>query len=76
MAKPRAHYELHRDPADSVFIYLVIETGAEYLVSRDRDLLDLCADADFSAVFPGLKIVDPSQFLKAVRATLDICAEL
>jgi predicted nucleic acid-binding protein len=42
--------------------------NARYLVSRDKDLLDLMSDGAFVASFPRLQIVDPPTFLSAVRA--------
>ncbi len=62
-------YELDRDPTDALFINLSIATNADFLVSRDKDLLYLSGDANFVANYPNLKIVDPYEFLVAVRAT-------
>jgi 23S rRNA G2069 N7-methylase RlmK/C1962 C5-methylase RlmI len=33
---------------------------------RDKDLLDLMADADFRERFPDLVILDPAAFLRAI----------
>lgn len=60
-----------RDPDDEPYINLAIETKADYLVSRDNDLLDLMTDftdeaKDFRQRFRGLKIVDPNEFLRIV----------
>ncbi|MCC6452021.1 MAG: putative toxin-antitoxin system toxin component, PIN family [Acidobacteria bacterium] len=62
-------FELERDPCDALFIDLAIATNADFLVSRDKDLLDLSADEYLAAKHPKLKIVDPYEFLVAVRET-------
>ena len=62
-------FELDRDPNDAFLIDLSIATNADFLVSRDKDLLVLSGDDNFVAKYPNLKIVDPYEFLVAVRAT-------
>ena len=57
-----------RDIDDAKFLDLAIATGAEFLVTRDRDLLDLCKESAFMERFPDLNIVTPVGFLEAVRA--------
>jgi putative PIN family toxin of toxin-antitoxin system len=57
-----------RDPKDERYVNLAVEAGAEYLVSRDKDLLDLmdpsqAEGADFQRRFPSLLILDPVRFL-------------
>lgn len=52
-----------RDPDDEPYINLAVAVGAAYLVSRDKDLLELMKDADFRARFPDLTILDPVEFL-------------
>ena len=64
---PRQIFHLDRDVSDEIFLNLAIETGADFLVSRDRDLLDLRDDPKFSSQFSRLKIVSPVGFLEAVR---------
>lgn len=66
---PKRIFVFERDPADEIFINLALQNNADYLVSRDRDLLDLRSDSAFSSQFPNLKIVTPVEFLKIVRAT-------
>ncbi len=61
-------FTLPRDPKDEPYINLAIATQAEFLVSRDRDLLDLMTDADFRRRFPALQIVDPATFLRTIRS--------
>jgi putative PIN family toxin of toxin-antitoxin system len=61
-------YSLERDPKDSKYINLAVASGAAYLVTRDKDLLDLMdqasSDGDqFRLRFPNLRIVDPREFV-------------
>lgn len=58
-----------RDVNDEPYLNLAIEVQADYLISRDNDLLDLMnpgtADGDeLHERFPSLKILDPVAFLK------------
>lgn len=61
-------FELDRDPDDAFLIDLSIATSADFLVFRDKDLLELSNDESFVAKYPNLKIVDPYEFLVQVRA--------
>jgi uncharacterized protein len=61
--------EYERDPDDEPVLNLAIEAAAQYLVTRDNDLLDLMkekssAGKTFRARFPDLTILDPSGFLQ------------
>jgi predicted nucleic acid-binding protein len=47
-------------------INLAIEVSATFLISRDKDLLDLIGDPDFRQRFPHLTILDPPAFLRAL----------
>lgn len=58
-----------RDRADMDYIAAAIETKAGYLVSRDQDLLVLDGHEELSAVAPGLRVVDPANFLRLVDPT-------
>ena len=62
----RRIYKFERDRTDEIFINLALTWGADYLVSRDKDLLDLRLDSEFSSQFPELRIVTPVGFLKVV----------
>jgi predicted nucleic acid-binding protein len=65
-------FELPRDPDDEPYLNLAIESNARFLVTRDRDLLDLMRwdtkqGRDFQSLFPELKILDPVVFLKEIE---------
>jgi predicted nucleic acid-binding protein len=67
-------FELPRDPADEPYLNLAIEAEARFLVTRDRDLLDLMRwdtkeGRDFQSRFRELKILDPVAFLKEIEAS-------
>lgn len=61
-------YALPRDPKDERYLNVAMAANAEFLVSRDLDLLDLMKDAAFRRQFPGLTILDPTAFLKVMAA--------
>jgi putative PIN family toxin of toxin-antitoxin system len=68
-------FPYERDPKDEPYINLAIATAANYLVSRDTDLLDLTEQDNADGVrlrscAPQLQIVDPGTFLADVRRTL------
>lgn len=69
-------FKYSRDPKDEKYINLAIEIQADYIVSRDRDLLDLMTDVsvegkEFRQKLRPLKIVEPIEFLK-IPATKDL----
>lgn len=64
-------YSLPRDPKDERYLNVAIASNAEFLVSRDLDLLDLMKDTTFRQQFPCLTILDPVAFLK-VMANRDL----
>lgn len=49
-----------RDPNDDVIIACAIAASAEYLVTRDKDLLSL-------SVHEGIRIITPEAFLQVLR---------
>lgn len=59
---------LDRDPKDEPYINLALASGARYLASRDKDLLDLMDDEDFRRRFPDLTILDPASLLRDIGA--------
>lgn len=61
-----------RDIDDIPYINLAIEAEADYIVSRDKDLLDLMTDftdeaKEFRQRFRPLKIVEPLEFLQIIE---------
>lgn len=65
------HFLYQRDPKDSKYINLAVEAEAEYLVSRDKDLLDLMTGhtnecKDFRRRFRPLKVIEIVEFLRMV----------
>ena len=64
-------FKYSRDPKDEKYINLAIEAEADYLISHDRDLLDLMTGIDdeckqFRQRFRHLKIIQPVDFLNIV----------
>ncbi len=65
-------FRLDRDPKDEKYVNLAIATKADFLVTRDKDLLDLKKPG--SPLIPilqqlevGFKIVDPFEMLSHLR---------
>jgi predicted nucleic acid-binding protein len=61
-------YEYPRDPKDQPYINLAITADADYLTSRDKDLLELMNDRDFTARFPTTRVVDPVSLLREIES--------
>lgn len=53
--------EVVRDPDDNKIIEAAIEGKASYIVTRDKDLLDL-------EKYEGIKMKSPEEFIKVLRA--------
>jgi len=65
------HFTYSRDPKDEKYLNLAVEIQAAYLVSRDKDLLDLMTGysdecKDFRHRFRPLKVIEPVEFLKTI----------
>lgn len=65
-------FDLPRDAHDEPYLDLAVAAFAEYLVTRDNDLLDLMKSGDpigqsFRARFPSLRVMDPVEFLRALN---------
>lgn len=65
-------FELPRDPDDEIYINLAVQAEADFLVSRDNDLLDLMIaynteSKEFRQKFRPLRIVEPIEFLRIVH---------
>jgi putative PIN family toxin of toxin-antitoxin system len=63
-----ASYSLPRDPDDEPYLNLALAVDADYLVTRDNDLIDLMQDATFRAQYPRLTILNPVALLQILRA--------
>jgi putative PIN family toxin of toxin-antitoxin system len=59
-----AVFTLARDPDDEPYLNLAIAVSADYLVTRDNDMLELMEDAAFRAQYPKLTILDPVALLR------------
>lgn len=64
-------FEFRRDPKDARYIDLAIDVGADYVVTWDRDLLDLMTGIDneskeFRQRYRPLQIVDPAGLIEIV----------
>jgi putative PIN family toxin of toxin-antitoxin system len=62
-----------RDPDDEPYLNLAIAAGAAYLVSRDKDLLDLQgvlseSGQELRKYLPQLTILDPTAFLQLLTS--------
>jgi putative PIN family toxin of toxin-antitoxin system len=57
-----------RDPKDEPYINLAIAADADYLTSRDKDLLDLMQDPDFTTRFPRIRVLDPVSLLNEIES--------
>jgi uncharacterized protein len=65
-----------RDPDDAHYVDLALAADATFIVSRDRDLLDLSdlkheASRQFVARFPQLRLIDPPAFLRLIPLEWD-----
>lgn len=56
--------QVSRDPRDDYLLVLAVFHAVDFVVTRDRDLLDLEEVA-------GVQIVDPVSFLKVIHSTED-----
>ncbi len=63
---------LERDHKDEPFLDLAVESSATYLVTRDKDMLDLMAQPDFTARYPGLKILGPVALLRELAPPIKL----
>jgi len=63
---PPRRIEFPRDPEDEPVLNLAVQVGADFILSRDRDLLDLAGDPLLRCQFPTLRILDPVTFLQEI----------
>lgn len=69
LKKVPAYFELTRDPKDEKYINLAVKAEADYIITRDKDLLDLMTGIDveskeFRQRLRPLRIIEPIKFLK------------
>jgi uncharacterized protein len=67
-------FSYSRDEDDEPYINLAVEAGADFIISRDRDLLDLMTGhstecKEFRQRFRTLRVVEPVEFLKLLEKT-------
>ena len=67
-------FRFERDPKDAPYLNLAIAAEADYLVTRDRDLLHLMIGhtaecKEFRQRFRKIKIIKPEDFMRAVEET-------
>ncbi len=72
-------FRFSRDPDDEPYINLAIAAKADYIVSRDSDLLSLMTDhtdeaKEFRQKYRHITIVDPVEFLSITRE-IDLALE-
>ncbi len=65
-------FQYLRDIDDIPYINLAVEAEADYIVSRDGDLLDLMTDftdeaKEFRQRFRPLKVIEPREFLQIIE---------
>jgi putative PIN family toxin of toxin-antitoxin system len=62
----RPYLQCPRDPDDEPFLNLAIQEQVDYLVTRDKDLLDLSGSRDFRLLYPYMRVVDPVTFVREI----------
>jgi putative PIN family toxin of toxin-antitoxin system len=63
-----ALYSLARDPDDEPYLNLALAADADYLVTWDKDLLDLMQDEGFRTRYPQLTILTPVALLQVLTS--------
>ena len=58
------YVEYPRDPNDESILNLAIQQKVDFLVSRDKDILDLGQSADFRLLHTTIKVVNPVAVLE------------
>jgi len=64
-----ASYSLPRDPDDEPYLNLALAANADYLVTWDKDTLDLMQDGEFRAQYHQLTILNPVTLLQSLTRT-------
>ena len=60
--QPKTKLELCRDPKDNFLLDLCLESQADFLITRDKDLLELNSNSLFVT-----KVLKPEEFLPLLR---------
>lgn len=65
-------FDFRRDPKDAPYVNLAVAAAADFIISRDNDLLDLMSKYDddskeFRQRFRPLKVITPEAFLVEVE---------
>jgi putative PIN family toxin of toxin-antitoxin system len=68
-------WKYDRDPDDGHYVNLALMAGAQLIVSRDKDLLDLMNDSNEAgklllAEYPFFRVLTPPQFIQVVDVYL------
>ena len=61
-------FVLDRDPKDEPYVNLAIASGAAYLATGDKDLLNLMGSEEFRHQFPFLTILEPPALLRVLAS--------
>ena len=72
VANVQRTFSYSRDEDDEPYINLAVEVSADFIVSRDRDLLDLMTGysddcKEFRQRFRTLKVIEPVDLLKEIK---------
>jgi putative PIN family toxin of toxin-antitoxin system len=65
---PVAPIQVNRDPKDQKYLDLAISGKASFLLTRDRDLLDLTSKPEWKPFGSALELVAPVTFLRIMAA--------
>ena len=60
IVEPKQKFDVCKDPKDNMVLECAFEGKADYIVTQDKHLLQLCE-------FKGIKIATPKQFLVLIK---------
>jgi predicted nucleic acid-binding protein len=63
---PPAYVAFERDPEDEMVLNLAIHLEADFIVSKDRDLLDLSRTSGWQTAYPTIRIIPPEELRKEI----------
>ena len=67
LVSPTERIKLCRDPDDDAYLSLAKAAEADYLITGDKDLLDIDPAALDRAGLPHLRILTPARFISEIR---------